>query len=106
MISFAVTAVTAKLICVFVFAYADCWFSHSAAQLFCVGETCSYHLILIDLSLHLKKQNKIRQFGQNKRLVGFNSLNKLVALPIRCNLIKKCLAKTHFCNKNVPRVVP
>ena len=24
---------TAKLICVFVFAYADCWFSHAAAQI-------------------------------------------------------------------------
>ena len=24
--------VTAKLICVFVFAYADCWFSHEAAH--------------------------------------------------------------------------
>ena len=31
LISFAVTA---KLICVFVFAYADCWFSHEAAQIF------------------------------------------------------------------------
>ena len=30
LISFAVTA---KLICVFVFAYADCWFSHEAAKL-------------------------------------------------------------------------
>ena len=29
LISFAVTA---KLICVFVFAYADCWFSHEEAQ--------------------------------------------------------------------------
>ena len=29
MISFAVTA---KLICAFVFAYADCWFSHAVAQ--------------------------------------------------------------------------
>ena len=29
LISFAVTA---KLICVFVFAYADCWFSHEVAQ--------------------------------------------------------------------------
>ena len=27
-------AVTAKLICAFVFAYADCWFSHGAAHLF------------------------------------------------------------------------
>ena len=26
-------AVTAQLICVFVFAYADCWFSHAAAQI-------------------------------------------------------------------------
>ena len=31
LISFAVTA---KLICVFVFGYADCWFSHEAAHLF------------------------------------------------------------------------
>ena len=30
LISFTVTA---KLICVFVFAYADCWFSHAAAQM-------------------------------------------------------------------------
>ena len=30
LISFAVTA---KLICVFVFAYADCWFSHGAAHI-------------------------------------------------------------------------
>ena len=34
LISFAVSfAVTAKLICVFVFAYAKCWFSHEAAQI-------------------------------------------------------------------------
>ena len=30
LISFAVTA---KLICAFVFAYADCWFSHGAAHM-------------------------------------------------------------------------
>ena len=33
LISFAVTA---KLICVFVFAYAKCWFSHDAAHFICV----------------------------------------------------------------------
>ena len=27
-------AVTAKLICAFVFAYANCWFSHRAAQMY------------------------------------------------------------------------
>ena len=39
LISFAVTA---KLICVFVFAYADCWFSHEAAQILCkrIVEIC------------------------------------------------------------------
>ena len=26
--------VTAKLICIFVFAYADCWFSHEAAHIY------------------------------------------------------------------------
>ena len=31
LISFAVTA---KLICVFVFAYAKCWFSHDGAQMY------------------------------------------------------------------------
>ena len=30
LISFAITA---KLICTFVFAYADCWFSHAEAHL-------------------------------------------------------------------------
>ena len=34
LISFAVTA---KLICVFVFAYADCWFSHEAAHILFVA---------------------------------------------------------------------
>ena len=31
LISFAVTA---KLICAFVFAYADCWFSHALAHIY------------------------------------------------------------------------
>ena len=30
-------AVTAKLICVFVFAHANCWFSHAQAQFCSVG---------------------------------------------------------------------
>ena len=33
LISFTVTA---KLICAFVFAYANCWFSHAAADIFCI----------------------------------------------------------------------
>ena len=42
LISFAVTA---KLICVFVFAYAKCSFSHDAAHLFC------YYYMYVPLSL-------------------------------------------------------
>ena len=34
-------AVTAKLICVFVFAYADCWFSKEAAHL-----TMEYFIVI------------------------------------------------------------
>ena len=54
MISLAVTAklirslaVTAKLIRDFVFAYADCWFSHAAAQMCDVCQTASAFKILI-----------------------------------------------------------
>ena len=39
LISFAVTA---KLICAFVFAYADCWFSHGAAQIIHNAQTFSH----------------------------------------------------------------
>ena len=35
LISFAVTA---KLICVFVFAYADCWLSHAVAHIYGIEE--------------------------------------------------------------------
>ena len=35
LISFAVTA---KLICAFIFAYADCWFFHEAAHIFMLQE--------------------------------------------------------------------
>ena len=42
--------VTAKLICIFVFAYADCWFSHEVAHLFvgkhnCVLFICIYEML-------------------------------------------------------------
>ena len=37
LISFAVTA---KLICAFVFAYADCWFSHGAAHILELAQCC------------------------------------------------------------------
>ena len=39
LISFTVTT---KLICIFVFAYADCWFSHAVAQVFSIHSTKCY----------------------------------------------------------------
>ena len=47
LISFAVTfAVTAKLICVFVFAYAKCWFSHDTAHILCdISWRFDFHFI-------------------------------------------------------------
>ena len=47
LISFAVTA---KLICVFVFAYADCWFSHEAAQTDYFKSTFDGITMLINIS--------------------------------------------------------
>ena len=41
LISFAVTA---KLICIFVFAYANCWFSHAQAQMKNVSVFCEMPL--------------------------------------------------------------
>ena len=44
LISFAVTA---KLICGFVFAYADCWFSSAAAQIYLyLIYTCNFNDVL------------------------------------------------------------
>ena len=48
LISFAVTA---KLICVFVFAYADCWFSHE------VNHMTSFYICVIDIEAGVKKRN-------------------------------------------------
>ena len=45
LISFAVTV---KLICAFVFAYVDCWFSHAAAHMVMIKIVYSLqHLILV-----------------------------------------------------------
>ena len=38
-------AVTAQLICIFVFAYADCWLSHEAAQLSICGIVINFDCI-------------------------------------------------------------
>ena len=54
LISFAVTA---KLICAFVFAYADCWFSHVAAHMVLyVDLLCLLNIFLI---------SKIFKYGTN-----------------------------------------
>ena len=38
-------AVTAQLICIFVFAYADCWFSHAAAHLYKIPWVWYYNVV-------------------------------------------------------------
>ena len=61
--------VTAKLICVFVFAYANCWFSHAKAHIFvttqekCCQNNANLHVhkrieIQIDFSFHWMMKNK------------------------------------------------
>ena len=43
--------VTAKLICAFVFTYADCWFSHEAAHMFDIDISQNIRLLLYKLNL-------------------------------------------------------
>ena len=56
LISFAVTA---KLICVFVFAYADCWFSHEEAHLIACAKT-TFQLKRWRLNSYIKIKIKLR----------------------------------------------
>ena len=58
--------VTAKLICVFVFAYADCWFSHGAAQfwyasfkLIFVYSMVSIHRICVFSGVFIHRSNPL-----------------------------------------------
>ena len=57
LISFADTA---KLICIFVFAYADCWFSHDAAQMCLLGYVRWVIIILVSTTA---KKNIKKIFG-------------------------------------------
>ena len=53
-------AVTAKLICVFVFGYADCLFSHEAAHIFCkliTFVTLSLQKLARAIYIFFQKQN-------------------------------------------------
>ena len=51
-------AVTAKLICVFVFAYAKCWFSHDAAQIFSVVANQNSTSIILLISVSKQQPSK------------------------------------------------
>ena len=65
LISFAVTA---KLICVFVFAYADCWFSHEAAHFM-------YNMVSLNC-IFLSKASCDSKYGTNT-LAILKMLNNL-----------------------------
>ena len=48
-------AVTAKLICVFVFAYAKCWFSHDTAHFICIANSCVSEQAGLNMSFVMRK---------------------------------------------------
>ena len=50
----------AKLICVFVFAYADCWFSHEAAQMFYSDHVTCLLSLNIEINVSLKIVDYVR----------------------------------------------
>ena len=73
LISFAVTA---KLICVFVFAYAKCWFSHDAAQIYF---SSSYLNLRVCGSFSCRKM----------LLIDYNKLYRLIII---CLILQDILA--------------
>ena len=56
LISFAVTA---KLICAFVFAYADCWFSYVAAHLFINNMSWYQPILKMRIQKHISPNTKM-----------------------------------------------
>ena len=69
LISFAVTA---KLICAFVFAYADCWLSHEAAHNYC---RCALYNYTMTPSQRVIKEKTLasRSRGSTSRTSGRGS---------------------------------
>ena len=108
-------AVTAKLICVFVFAYADCWFSHEAAH-FSVHrmstvindlnlqgcEKCSDHSVLVyeldichtDGVISEQKPTPPKRFHLNEIPGSFlNCEESLPKIMLTIDMIEKLLAE-------------
>ena len=76
MISFAVTA---KLICVFVFAYANSWFSHEAAHLYCLSPI-NRHTFIISTTAQPLHNTYVRssQVPMYRYLYKQQSLSQLI----------------------------
>ena len=75
LISFAVTA---KLVCVFVFAYAYCWFSHEAAQNFVTSinsvctSFCESYYVSVWFCQRYRVSYDILPFRLNLKLLGYS----------------------------------
>ena len=63
LISFAVTS---KLICAFVFAYTNCWFSHEAAQIVIIQKILN--ILQSTLEFKLRQQEFIEMIRENRRI--------------------------------------
>ena len=78
-------AVTAKLICVFVFAYAKCWFSHDAAHFsfthfhVCKAAVCIFIMFILLLV----------QLCVSRNPVLLSSISKQKRAPVFAGLISK-----------------
>ena len=71
MISFAVSA---KLICAFVFAYEDCWFSDAAAQL--IIDEWSLNIQAFEVQELSEQKNNKLYILQSNFVVSNNSANR------------------------------
>ena len=97
LISFAVTA---KLICVFVLAYADCWFSHEAAHLVAtllISPAVCFYCSTIFACMKCKPRSVLLHCGDNMK-VNPNQFHGLSwgpygSMPYKCLLAFSALVK-------------
>ena len=101
LISFAVPA---KLICVFGFAYADCWFSHEAAQM--AREFYVMFFYIFMLSCEFPFDNCAITTNNTKKKLLAHSSHLIFFTPLKQNYLCKSIMRPilHFVNF-VPKAI-
>ena len=106
-------AVTAKLICIFVFAYTKCWFSHDGAQMLFINS--KIHPLIIIKYHHVAVKNTLPSLCFSPLLPGFSWSSDffrmgavssiLTAIKIKLYLSKICFELFYISFKKLFHVI-